>query len=203
MDHQWQVFQTLCDAELSMKLSKCHFFTKEIQYLGHVLSTTCAKPLPLRTAAIKLMKPQKNAKQVRAFLGIDGYYCKLIKNFARIAKLLTALTHHDAKFSWTSGYHTVFNTLKSALIEASILHYPNPFKCNIVYTDCQRNTMAKNCQLHFFPTHSQTPKKKYNTTEQEAYGIYYAVTKWNYYLQGSDIVVHNNVQKPLWRFLNC
>ena len=32
--------------------------------------------------------------------------------------------------------------------------------------------------------------------EQEAYGIYYAVTKWNYYLQGSDIVVYND-HKPL------
>ena len=32
--------------------------------------------------------------------------------------------------------------------------------------------------------------------EQEAYGNHYAVTKWNYYLQGSDIVVHND-HKPL------
>ena len=34
-----QVFEKLRNAKLSMKFSKCHFFTKEIQYLGHVLST--------------------------------------------------------------------------------------------------------------------------------------------------------------------
>ena len=34
-----QVFEKLCTAKLSMKFSKCHFFTKEIQYLGHILST--------------------------------------------------------------------------------------------------------------------------------------------------------------------
>ena len=34
-----QVFEKLCSAKLSMKLSKCHFFSKEIQYLGHILST--------------------------------------------------------------------------------------------------------------------------------------------------------------------
>ena len=39
-DHQQQVFHKLCDTELSIKLTKCHYFTKEIQYLGHVLSTT-------------------------------------------------------------------------------------------------------------------------------------------------------------------
>ena len=37
--------------------------------------------------------------------------------------------------------------------------------------------------------------------EQEAYAVYYAVTKWNYYLQGSDIIVCND-HKPLQNFLN-
>ena len=97
-----------------MTLSKCHFFAKEIQNLGHVLSTPGIKPLPSKTAAIKRMKPPKNAKQVRTFFGLVGYYHKLIKNFAQISKPLTALTCHDAKFAWTSGHHTAFNTLKIA-----------------------------------------------------------------------------------------
>ena len=59
LDHLQQVFLKLCDAELSMKLSKCHFFAKKIQYLGHVLSTTGMKPLPSKTAAIKLINPPK------------------------------------------------------------------------------------------------------------------------------------------------
>ena len=33
------------------------------------------------------------------------------------------------------------------------------------------------------------------------YRVYYAVTKWNYYLQGAEIIVHND-HKPLARFLN-
>ena len=37
--HIKQVFEMLQAAKLSMKLSKCHFFTKEIQYLGHNIST--------------------------------------------------------------------------------------------------------------------------------------------------------------------
>ena len=37
--------------------------------------------------------------------------------------------------------------------------------------------------------------------EQEAYGIYYAVTKSDYYLQGSDNVVCND-QIPLQKFLH-
>ena len=38
-------------------------------------------------------------------------------------------------------------------------------------------------------------------TEQEFYGVYYAITKWNYNLQGADIIVRNDC-KPLIKFLN-
>ena len=82
LDHLQQIFHKLHFAELSMKLSKCHFFTKEIQCLSHLLSTSGIKLLPPKTAAIKLMQPLKNGKQVRAFLGLVGYYCKFIKNSA-------------------------------------------------------------------------------------------------------------------------
>ena len=37
LEHIRTVFEKLRDAKLSMKLSKCHFFAKEIQYLGHIL----------------------------------------------------------------------------------------------------------------------------------------------------------------------
>ena len=127
LDHLLQIFHKLCDAELSIKLSKCHFFAKEIQYLGHILSISAIKPLPCITAAIKLMNCPKNATQVRAFLGLVHYYHKFIKNFAQIAKPLTTLTCHDTKFDWTSGHHTAFKTLKSTLTEAPI-HYPDPSK---------------------------------------------------------------------------
>ena len=47
-------------------------------------------------------------------------------------------------------------------------------------------------------TFSET-QRKWSTIEQEAYGVYYATTKWNYYLQGADIIVRND-HKPLTKF---
>ena len=40
LSHIRKVFEKLWSAKLSMKMSKCNFFSKEIQYLGHILSTT-------------------------------------------------------------------------------------------------------------------------------------------------------------------
>ena len=92
LEHIRTVFEKLRDAKLSMKLSKCHFFAKEIKYLGHILGKERIKPVPAKTEAIKVMHPPVNPTQVCAFLGLVGYYRKFIRNFAKIAKPLTMLT---------------------------------------------------------------------------------------------------------------
>ena len=53
-----------------------------------------------------------------------------------------------------------------------------------------------------FLSHTFTDTQwKWYTTEQEAYGVYNTVMKWNYYLQGTEIIVCSN-HKMLARFLN-
>ena len=74
------------------------------------------------------MHPPKTPKQVCAFLGLVGYYRKFIKNCAKIAKPLTLLTHQEVKFDWTATHHEAFLKLKESIIEAPILHYPDPNK---------------------------------------------------------------------------
>ena len=74
-------------------------------------------------------------------------------------------------------------------------HYPDPSKHYIVHTDASDDACL--FLLHTF-TGTQW---EWSTTEQEAYSNYYAVTRWNYNLQGSDIVVCND-HKPLQKFLN-
>ena len=105
---------------------------------------------------------------------------------------------------------TAFNTLKSALLEAPILHYPDPSKCYIVYTDASDDACrAQLSQEHdgqellvAFLSHTFTDTQhNWSTTEQEAYSICYVVIKWNCCLQASDIVVHND-HKSLQECLN-
>ena len=87
-------------------------------------------------------------KQVRAFLGLVEYYRKFIKGFAKIAKPLILLTRQQVKFEWTPEHHTIFFHLKEAIVQAPILHYPNPDKRYIVYTDasddaCRSPTLTR------------------------------------------------------------
>ena len=133
-----------------------------------------------------------------------------MKIFAKIVKPLSLLTHQQAKFKWTPTHHNTFLMFKESVIQAPILHYPNPKKCYTVYTDasddaCGAQLSQEHDGIEFpiaFPSHTFTDThQKWSTTEQEAYNVYYIVTKWNYYLQEAEIIVHN-CQKPLARFHN-
>ena len=149
-------------------------------------------------------------KQVHAFLGLVGYYRKFIKNFAKIAKPLTLLTHQQVKVDWTQTHHNTFLTLKESIIQAPIVQYPNPTKWYIVYID----TSDDACGAQLYQEHDgmELPiafllhtfsemQRKWSTTEQEVYRVCYTITKCNYYLQGADIIVWNDY-KPLNKFLN-
>ena len=210
LSHICMVFEKLRTANLSMKKSKCNFFLKEIQYLGHILSATGIRPLPSKTHAIQHMNPPTTPKPIRAFLALVGYYRKFIKGFTKIAKLLTLLTRQQVKFEWTPEHQAAFVHLKDAIVQAPILHYPNPNKTYIIYTDasddaCGAQLSQEHDGIEFliaFLSHTFSKTQcKWSTTEQEAFGVYYAVTKWNYYLQGDNIIVQND-HKPLAQFLN-
>ena len=85
-------------------------------------------------------------------------------------------------------HHTAFLHLKEAIIQASILCYPDPNKKCIVYTDASDDACgAQLSQEHdgtefpvVFLSHTFTEtQRKWSTTKQVC-GVYYAITKWNY-----------------------
>ena len=101
------------------------------------------------------------------------------------------------KCAWTSTCHTAFITPKSTLLEAPNLHCRDPSKCYKVYKDASDDAcgvqLSQECNGQELPvvflSHTfAVTQWKWSTTEQEACGIYYAVTKWNYYLQGPTLL---------------
>ena len=105
LSHIRMVFEKLKSAKLSMKRSKCNFFSKEIQYLGHILSATGIRPLPSKTHAIQHMQPPTTPKQVRAFVELVRYYRKFIKGFAKNCQTIN-ITHKTTSYSLNGPQYT-------------------------------------------------------------------------------------------------
>ena len=96
------------------------------------------------------------------------------------------------------------------MIQAPILHYSYPSKYYIVYTDTSDDTCRSQLsqkhdrwelQVTFLSHTFNKTQQKWSTPEQEAYWVYFTITKWNLNLHDSGIVV-KNAHKPLQKFLN-
>ena len=87
-----EIFECLRKAGLKLKLQKCSFFKKHIQYLGHLISDEGIQPLPEKLESIAKMPVPQNVKQVKQILGLIGFYRKFVPCFSHIARLLTQLT---------------------------------------------------------------------------------------------------------------
>ena len=90
--HLQQVLERLQDAGLTLKLKKCEFGAAECTYLGHRIGQGGVRPEQSKVMAIKQLKRPTTKKEVRAFLGMTGYYRRFIRDFAQIAEPLTNLT---------------------------------------------------------------------------------------------------------------
>jgi hypothetical protein len=136
------VLQRLEKANLQMHPGKCAFAQPKVQYLGYVLSESGVSASPNKVSAVKHYPTPKCVKEVRAFLGLAGFYRQLVPDFAEITKPLTQLTCKNQEFVWGTDQQKAFEKMKDRLSMTPVLAYPNfelPF---ILMTDVSKTAVA-------------------------------------------------------------
>lgn len=119
-----QVLGRLREAGLKLKPKKCHFFRREVHFLGHVVSQKGIKTDPSKVAHIVNCAIPTDVHEVRSILGLFSYYRRFIPQFSTIAKPLILLTEKAIPFLWTDTQQEAFDCLKQLMTEAPILGYP-------------------------------------------------------------------------------
>jgi hypothetical protein len=112
---------------LTIKPGKCSFLKDEVHYLGHVISAEGLKPDPAKIDLIRkyIGKQPTSIKDVRSFLGLLSYYRSFVKNFAKKAEPLVALTRKDEKWRWTKLEQDAWNDLVECLVASTVLRTPD------------------------------------------------------------------------------
>ena len=96
-----EVLDRLSDFGLQLKVKKCTFMQTEVGFLGHIVGRT---RLACDPGKVRAWHAPGSVKQVRQFVGFNGYYRRFIQNFAGLAEPLVALTQKGVMFAWTEGF---------------------------------------------------------------------------------------------------
>ncbi|KAJ0559852.1 putative nucleotidyltransferase, Ribonuclease H [Helianthus annuus] len=71
-NHLREVLETLRRERLYAKFSKCAFWLREVQFLGHVISADGVLVDPSKIEAVSKWNPPKNPSEIRSFFGACG-----------------------------------------------------------------------------------------------------------------------------------
>ena len=134
LEHLEEIFNRLKAAGLKLKLEKCCFFKKHIQYLGHLISADGIQPLPEKLESIAKMPAPKNPKEVKQFLGLVGYYRKICPQICRHFKSSNTLNKKGRRIQMDTRVREMFSDTKGILETGTDTQIPRPpSKLHIVH----------------------------------------------------------------------
>lgn len=192
-------------ANLRLQPDKCEFLRKEVTYLGHVIGEAGVKPDPQKVEAVKNFPRPRNAKNIKQFLGLAGYYRRFINNFSKIAKPLTTLLKKDEPFTWQEPQENAFTNLRDQLCTEPILQHPDFTQPFLLTTDASgyaiggilsQGEIGKDKPIAYASRLLNNAEQNYSTIEKESLAIIYCTNHFRPYLYGNKFIILTD-HKPL------
>ncbi len=195
LDRLRRVLSELRRAGLTANPRKCHLALSEAKYLGFQVGRGLIRPQEKKVEAVRTAPRPETKTQVRAFLGLAGYYRCFIPNFSSLAASLTDLTRkgQPEKIQWTPAAEEAFERVKGALTSAPVLRAPDfscPFLLQTDASDTGLGAVLSQIQegeehpVIYISRKLIPAERNYAAVEKEALAVKWAVLKLRYYLLG-------------------
>jgi len=193
-----EVVDRLRAAKLKLHRSKCTFVQHRVDFLGHVLSNRGVEVQEEKIACVRYWPVPQNLAELRAFLGLCGYYRLFVDNFACIATPLYKLHRKEAALVWEQSQQHAFDTLKQRLISAPVLSMPMDGAC--YYLDCDASGTGLGVVLSqdhdgvevviAYASRTLTqPEQNYDVTHRELLPVVFGLQTFRQYLLGRHFVL--------------
>nr|GEU43818.1 reverse transcriptase domain-containing protein [Tanacetum cinerariifolium] len=160
LSHLEKMLKRCEDTNLCLNWEKSHFMVKEGIVLGHKISKEGIEVDKAKVDVITKLPHPTTVKGIQSFLGHAGFYRRFIKDFLKIARVMTRLLKKDTPFIFSKECVEAFQTLKRKLTEALILIAPNwdmPFELMCDASHFAIGVVLGKCQeKHFRPIHYAT-----------------------------------------------
>jgi hypothetical protein len=201
------IFERLEQANFRIQPEKCVFATDTVEYLGHICTSEGIRPDPKKIRAIEEYSRPTTVKEIRAFLGLAGYYRRHVPNFAELAKPLTMLTKKDIPFIWTNEQQNAFDVLKQRLSTEPLLIYPDFAQPFIIACDASTKAIGavlsqlrdgKERPIAYCSRQLNSAESKYSTTELELLALLFATKQFRVYIYGRKFTVYTDHRALRW-----
>ena len=214
LQHVDEVMRVLNDHRFTVSPPKCSIAQSSIDYLGHTISIDGVTPLGDNIAPIINMPEPRTLKEVNLFIGGLGFYRRFIKNFAKLAAPIHAVSNKNKErrnlFQWGEPQRLAFLALKTAITTKPLfLHFPDPTRPLTLSTDASDNrigavlkqTAADNTFhiISYFSRMLPETEQRYSTIEKEALAIHSALEKLRPYVINNEVIIETD-HCPLCNF---
>ena len=199
------VIQRLKEANLAAKPSKCFIGFDHIPYLGHEIGNGKRWPEDEKITKIINAKPPTTKKELRAFLGLTGFYRQYVQDYSSIAAPLSDKTkkHEPEKVKWDESCQTAFTKLKESLCRKPVLCMPNHSLDYILRTDASdrgigavlMQDQGRGLQpIAYASKKLNDAENNYATVEKECYATVWGIRKFERFLYGKHFFLETDHQ---------
>jgi hypothetical protein len=207
LHHLRLVFARLQQFGLVLNMDKCHFGVQEVEFLGHSISSSGAKPLDKHVEAIRRFPRPGDAKQLQRFLGLVNFYRRFIPGAAGILKPLSDALRGQGRspWQWSSAMEAAFETGKEAVCRATQLAHPDPEAEISLAADAsdthigavlQQKTATGWRPLSFYSKKLSATEERYSAFDRELWAVFSGIRHFRYLLEGRQFHVLTD-HKPL------
>jgi hypothetical protein len=192
--HVRAVLRRLRERKLYAKLSKCEFFQKEVEFLGHRIGADGLRVSPDKISAVKDWPVPSSVTEVRSFLGLANFYRRFVNGYSRLALPMSELTKETVTFRWEKEHQSAFDEIKAALCSSPVLVIPDQSKQFVLNCDACKYAIGAVLQqdhgkglqpVAYFSAKMNDAERNYDVREKEFMAIYRACLHWRPYLHGT------------------
>ena len=185
---------------LTVKLGKCSFGRRRLEYLGHMIGDgQLAVPEHRAKAMAQYLQP-RTKKELRAFLGAASYYRRFVCNFASFSSRLSPYTSKKSPsvVLWDDVMLEAFQTLRVSLVDVCTLTVPSSEDVFVLHTDASGagigatlNVIRDGVELPvaFYSKQLQGAQHRYSATELEGLAVFKSINFFAHFLWGKHFEV--------------
>ena len=206
--HHQEVLDIIKKDGLTLRGDKCLIGADSCEFLAYKVGKCRIEPVREKVTAILDFPQPKTKKDVRAWLGLTGYYRRLIPKYAARTILTSDLLKKDQPdlICWSTELQHEFDDLKSALTNEPILAAPEFSRTFILATDASARAIGgvlsqpqpngSVLPIAYYSKKLNETQARYTATEKETYAAMKGIQHYSIYLMGQHFILETD-HKPL------